>query len=671
MTRSGTGAYCRERCCAAGGGHLVYGHQSLERVAPSETAETDERDDESSYRVRPRGWTRVPSRRDLLKGGALAAAFAPLASLRSGAADAALEPMDLVSARGSSRWRGSGPLYWTSYGYENQYNTIIPESEWTANVEWVDANFKDHGYTMVCTDGWIDSTQEVTKNGYIVKHDDSWSHDWAWWAQHLARKGMQLGIYYNPLWVTRSAVDNRSVTVAGRPDVRVADIVNADDPFDGTRQIYWVDATREGAHEYVSGYVRYFRELGAAMLRVDFLGWYEIGYDQSEGTVCMAHGRQAYTNALEWMHEAAGDMTLSLVMPNLFDHGSAERIYGDMIRIDNDVAQGGWFSLSEGRQTWQPIWSQWNNPFLGFSGFSDLSGRGQVVLDGDPTIISSFSTDDQRRSAINLMIMAGAPIAIADRQDTIGTNSAFFQNAEVLALRQAGLVGKPVYANGHLLDFDPTSRDPERWVGQLPDSSWVVGLFNRSGGAPPITKSMDFARELGLEGEATVRDLWAHRDLGRMTSWTVSLGPYASSLVKVTPQARAHYQAEVGSWSGGARFDNTFSGHEGFGYVTGLDEPGASVSVCVSVPTAGSYRIACRVANASGSRSTLTATAADPSGGRVHSTSDMYVPSTTAWNSWQIARVTLRLDAGDNIVTLLHGPGDEGGVNVDSLALVF
>ena len=119
---------------------------------------------------------------------------------------------------------------------------------------------------------------------------------------------------------------------------------------------------RDGAEEYVKGYVAYFRQLGAVFLRVDFLGWYEIGFDQSEGTVGVAHGRESYLRGLEWMREASGDMQLSLVMPNLFDHGRGERPFADLVRIDNDASFGTWINLSEGRQSWQPIWSQWNSP---------------------------------------------------------------------------------------------------------------------------------------------------------------------------------------------------------------------------------------------------------------------------------------------------------------------
>ncbi len=611
------------------------------------------------------------SRREFLKSGGTTATTLAVATLLPGQAGASLVQADSSGAPVvSSRPKRVGPLYWTTYGYEFEFNRIMPEDQWTANVVWVDANFKRYGYSMVCTDGWIDSTQEVTDHGYIVKHDDSWTHGWAWWAKHLESNGMQLGVYYNPLWVTRSAIDNPAVTVAGRPDVKVADIINPDDPFDGTHQLYWVDATRDGAEEYVKGYVAYFRDMGAAMLRIDFLGWYEIGFDQGDGTVCMAHGRESYTTALRWMHEAAGDMTLSLVLPNLFDHAEVERVYGDMIRIDNDVAQGGWFSLSEGRQTWQPIWSQWNSPFMGFTGFSDVTGRGQVSLDGDPTIISSFSTDDQRRSAINLFVMAGAPIAIGDRYDTIGNNASFYQNSEVLDLRRAGLVGKPIYANGHLLEFDPNSRDPERWVGQLPDSSWVIGLFNRTGATVPVTKSIDFAADLGLRSGGTVRDLWTHEDLGMMTGWKVDLGPYASSLVRVTPAQRSHYQFEVGAWTGTARFDNLFKGYEGAGYVTGLDAPGAGAGVAVSVQREGRYSFGCRVANATGSRATLTASASDPDTGHVHSTSRVGVPSTAKWSTWKIVRTSLQLAAGDNMITLGHSADDIGSVIVDSLTLL-
>jgi glucan 1,6-alpha-isomaltosidase len=623
----------------------------------------------------------VPTRREVLKGsgGAVLAGLAGSSTVAN-VAGAATTPGDAGSsgpAGGAAppvapgfRPGGAGPLYWSTYGYEFFTNTLIPEDVWKTNVDWVAANFRDDGYTMVCTDGWIDNTQRITPHGYIVSQADDWAHDWAWWANYLKGKGLGLGVYYNPLWATRSAVENPAVTVIGRPDVKVADIVNPGDYFDGGGLLQWVDTTRDGAEEYVKGYVAYFRQLGAVFLRIDFLAWYEVGFDQSEGTVGVAHGRDSYLRALQWMREAAGNMQLSLVMPNLFDHGSGERHHGDLVRIDNDASFGTWYDLSEGRQSWQPEWSQWNNPFLGFTGFADISGRGQMILDGDPLIIGSFGNDGERQSAINLFIMAGAPIAIADRIDTIGDNARLFQNQEVLSLRKAGLVGKPVFNNSHGFEYDASSRDPERWIGQLPDGSWAVALFNREDGPSTATRSIDFATVLGITGPAAVRDLWAHEDLGTMTSYQVDLASHASVLLSVVPHGSARFQAEVGAWAGSARFENTFGGHTGGGYVTGLDTEGSSVAVAISVPRSGSRRIVCHVANSTGRPSTLTVRALDPSTGHVHGAATLHVPSTRAWTSWQTVPVGLSMAAGTNLVVCSAESSDRGAVNLDYLALI-
>lgn len=633
-----------------------------------------------SPRVRDGGLDRVPTRRDVLKGGG-GAFLAGLAgsSIDANAAAAATTPSDAGTSGAAAglappttpafRPGGTGPLYWSTYGYEFTKNALMPEDVWKTNVDWVAATFRDYGYKMVCTDGWIDHTQRITPNGYIVSQADNWVHDWAWWATYLKAKGLELGVYYNPLWATRSAVTNPSVTVIGRPDVKVADIVNPGDYFDGGGLLQWVDTTRDGAEDYVKGYVAYFRQLGAVFLRIDFLAWYEVGFDQSGGTVGVAHGRDSYLQALEWMREAAGDMQLSLVMPNLFDHGSGERQYGDLVRIDNDASFGGWFHLSNSRQTWQPEWSQWDNPFLGFTGFADISGRAQVILDGDPLIMQTFASDRERQSAINLFTMAGASIAISDHVDTIGKNAHIFQNPEVLSLRRSGLVGKPVFNNSHGFEYDPSSRDPERWIAQLPDGSWAVALFNRKDGPGSRTKSINFAAILGFTGPAAVRDLWAHRDLGSMTSYRVTLAPHASVLLSVVPQGLAQFQAEVGAWAGSARFEKTFGGHKGMGYVTGLDTEGSSVAVAISVNSAGSRRLLCHVANATGGPSTLTVSALDPATGNVHGTATLEVPSTPAWTSWQTVPVTLTMVAGTNLVVCSVATSDQGAVNLDYLAL--
>ncbi len=78
-------------------------------------------------------------------------------------------------------------------------------------------------------------------------------------------------------------------------------------------------------------------------------------------------------------------------------------------------------------------------------------------------------------------------------------------NKEVIAVDQdaEGMQGTLLKKDG----------DREVWARQLGDGSEAVVLFNRSGAAVEMTvRWNDLDKKFG--GEAKVRDLWAHRELG-------------------------------------------------------------------------------------------------------------------------------------------------------------
>ncbi|MFD0636497.1 alpha-galactosidase [Catenulispora yoronensis] len=514
------------------------------------------------------------SRRDLLRvggtavvGGALLsteAGSATAATSAAGAAPGAASPppaaaptvapdtidRDSVFTRG-----GSGPLYWSTYGYDYPNNNAQSQASWQANVTWVANNLKSYGINMACTDGWVDYTQATNAHGYILNYQDTWAMGWAGMASYLSNLGLRMGVYYNPLWVTKAAYNDPTKTVIGRPDVPISAIVTAGDFFGGskgTQEIYWVDVTKDGAKEYVQGYINYFKQLGCVYLRSDFWAWYETGYDQNMGTVGVNHGSANYATALGWISEAAGDaMELSVVMPNMLNHGQNERRYGDLVRIDDDCGSGGWNFLSGGRSSWQNYWTQWHTPFLGFTGFSDASGRGQLILDGDVLEMNSFGSDDERRTALTLFAMAGSPLIVGDRADNIGSYLSFWQNNDILDINKAGFVGKPLYRNANPFSTDATSRDPETWMGQMPDGTWLVALFNTT--YSTVTKSIDFAAVLGLSAGGAVHDVWNNTDLGQKTAHSASIPMHGVSLIKITPAGNGApiYQSQVAAWAAG------------------------------------------------------------------------------------------------------------------------
>ncbi len=259
--------------------------------------------------------------------------------------------------------------------------------------------------------------------------------------------------------------------------------------------------------------------MGVVYLRIDFLENYENNY----GTI-------KYEQALKWIMEAAGDdMFLSLVMPNCNNHAETEIKYGDMIRISDDCFDGDWDFVSNRRRNQKKDkWPQYGNLFDGFIGFSDVGKRGQMILDGDFMRMNKLANDDERKFLFSLMIMAGSALAIADQFNTIQQHEWVYKNREINELNSMGFVAKPL--SNSFSDIENSSR----WVGQLSDGDWVVGLFNRE--STSQIRSIDLENELGIsEGKTeNIRDLWKQQNIGPFSGkYFVELAPHSCIILKI------------------------------------------------------------------------------------------------------------------------------------------
>ena len=105
---------------------------------------------------------------------------------------------------------------------------------------------------------------------------------------------------------------------------------------------------------------------------------------------------------------------------------------------------------------------------------------------------------------------------------------------------------------GHPLSRKLSSWDSSRWVGQLPDGDYIVGLFNRE--EDTINTGIDFFKELGIKEGAVenIRDLWLHQDLGKMyEKYTTPLAPHSCKILRIRPKGNKRFQAEFASTKGG------------------------------------------------------------------------------------------------------------------------
>jgi hypothetical protein len=453
------------------------------------------------------------------------------------------------------------PLYWSTYEYNivrqhlgTCYN-YIPETELQANIDWVDANLKKFGYNMLEVDGWGDSG-ELNENGYRTKHSRLWQHDFAYWSAYLQSRGMRLGMYADPLWIhvdpsdTHTKVVGTDILVSsliepsdvtgnspsqntGKPDPgNVSASPQAANPcgFTGTSPsnttFTWVQVERPGAEQYIKGYIKFYADMGIRFIRVDFLPWYETGFDHYLGRIGPPHTRQQYETVLRWMREACDQygVYLSLAMANMFNEGELERKYAHIVRIDEDVDYGEWYKFSDKDRGHRfDLWSQWANAMDGFTYWSYISGRDQMRLDGDFIRMNTYMTDTERKTVISGHLMAGGPVGVTDQYNTIGDSVWVYQNQELLTLNADGFVGKPI-------TNDPLNEASQIWSGQMSNGDTIIGLFNRE--ITPKTRSVSFS-DIGVSGNVSVRDLWQHNELGAMNSVSVQLPPHGSMVLKL------------------------------------------------------------------------------------------------------------------------------------------
>jgi hypothetical protein len=453
------------------------------------------------------------------------------------------------------------PLYWSTYEYNiiRQHIGVcynyVPESVLLNNINWVDANLKKFGYNSIEIDGWGDS-QELNENGYRTTHSRLWQHDFAFWSAYLQSRGMRLGMYADPLWIhvapsdtqtkivgtnipVSSLIENPpapnppSATNAGPSQTAATASPQASTPCGLTGQspsntnFTWIAIERPGAEQYIKGYIKFYADMGIKFLRVDFLPWYETGFDHYLGKVGQPHSHQDYVTALRWMREACDQygMFLSLAMANLFNEGQVERQYAHMTRIDEDVDYGEWYKFSDKDRGHRfQVWSQWANAADGYTYWSYITGQNKMRLDGDFIRMNTYANDSERRTVISTHLMAGGPVGVTDQVDTIGDSIWVYQNPELIALNADDFVGHP-------LTNDPTNEASQIWAGRMSNGDGIVEMFNRE--LMRRTRSLTFS-DVGFSGNVAVRDLWQHADMGQMSSLTVDLPPHGSIVVKLT-----------------------------------------------------------------------------------------------------------------------------------------
>jgi alpha-galactosidase len=164
--------------------------------------------------------------------------------------------------------------------------------------------------------------------------------------------------------------------------------------------------------------------------------------------------------------------------------------------------------------------------FIGFgqNGLQKFAGPGHW---NDPDMLevgNGKMTHDEYLTHMSLWCILAAPLLAGnDVSKMTPATLEILTNPEVVVVDQdpKGVEGHRVSQVGPL----------EVWVKPLQDGSQAVGLFNRGESVNPVTLNF---RDIGVTGSATVRDLWAHKDLGSFQDhFTASVAVHGVVMINV------------------------------------------------------------------------------------------------------------------------------------------
>lgn len=196
-----------------------------------------------------------------------------------------------------------------------------------------------------------------------------------------------------------------------------------------------------------------------------------------------------------------------------------------------------------------------------------------------------------------------------------------------------------------------------RWIDQLPNGDWVIGLFNRE--STSEVRRIDFEKELGLDGsnQYQIRDLWKHKELGKFKKeFSIKLNPRSCKIIRITNQ-NPKYEAEVASLIKGTSRKTILRNFNSIGYVEYPKKENSSVLFAIEVPLEGEYKFKLRYQNSS---SSIATTSISVNGKLMNNRVEL--PSS---NEWNMADFTTHLQEGINYLKIIKTSKDKGTYNLD------
>lgn len=152
-----------------------------------------------------------------------------------------------------------------------------------------------------------------------------------------------------------------------------------------------------------------------------------------------------------------------------------------------------------------------------------------VNLKGEGALVGDGATPEEYRTHFSMWAILSSPLIVgSDLTDMDAYTVQTLTNTEVIALNQdpLGIQAARVRKDGDL----------EVFAKPLANGDWAVALLNR--GLADAEIGAGWQEDLGVDWPAaTVRELWAHRDLGsHRGGFATTVGSHEVTILRVTPE---------------------------------------------------------------------------------------------------------------------------------------
>ncbi len=403
---------------------------------------------------------------------------------------------------------------WSSYSmqvYSPNGGSWITAAQLMAQSDAMHQKLQPYGYEYINIDaGWNGGTDEY---GRPVPSTTLYPDGFQAVIDHIHANGQKVGLYSIP-GIGKALID-ANLPVYGAPECRTGDI--AVQPLQ--KADYWgighkIDFSKPCAQKYIDSIADLYGSWGVDFLKFDSV---TPGSGISDLSLDARDDVKAWSQAL-----ARHNIWLELSWALDINYADYWKQYANGWRIDWDVecycpgeALTAWPNIA---RLFPKLADWWRH--AGPGGWNDLDSLdvGNGTMDG--------LTRDERRTAATLWAVSAAPMYVGNdltRLDAFGLE--LLTNPEVIAVNQAGRPAHPV----------STTSNRQVWYSLNADSTYTVALFNL--GTTEANMTVNWS-DLGLAGSATVRDLWAKRNLGQFASGytAATVPPHGVRLFKVMPQ---------------------------------------------------------------------------------------------------------------------------------------